>query len=609
MFANPTLFFDLLLAFWLTVVSVVVWVLIPLWFGGGKGVREATSAIVRVLAVNLAAAWLWSWVGLLTWVTAVFSYGVSLAWVWRSSRQRKARKIYEDYTLTSSGRQLWQYCVGLAFDIFEGGVSREVVGKISQKVRQWWQQQLKDWLPEREIEAPLLALGAFLWLFALGLSLAVRAEAPLSEWRFVVSDRYGELLSVQQILLGQKVDRPTAMALLSTISSLFAGAEPIRVVPWLGVLVGWSVTIVMGIAVTFWTRTQVVGAIAAGSLGAYLYTLPINLPDWIGKRFGEGVGAWSDRIVYALNSGFLRQWNPGNLELGIIFLLLTLCAIAPRNGHYRPGSHIDAICGSIAIAVLCPPLLWVFGIGGLALLVERQFATIAISIFLLAMGALAAAVRNSGTNLGLFSPIWIDTLPIAISLTLAAIIWVVNGWLRGLFGRWTGASIFAFFIAFALNFGWPNLPIESHLEYEISFRKAVEISQKFPFKQWTIVAPIEELSLSYRRGLHVDLASFIEKNRPSLQSPDFVIPIETPHIFVFAEKLAFGSDRPPTPVEYSTQQDPTYNFYRSPSGRQKLFKETIDWAEFYLQNHASNSKVYYQDDRVKIYQFTGQKKS
>jgi hypothetical protein len=58
-------------------------------------------------------------------------------------------------------------------------------------------------------------------------------------------------------------------------------------------------------------------------------------------------------------------------------------------------------------------------------------------------------------------------------------------------------------------------------------------------------------------------------------------------------------------VTYSVFTDPVYRNYRSTSGRTKLQAAANEMCTIYAKNHP-DSKVYYEDRVIKIYQFSGQ---
>ena len=154
-----------------------------------------------------------------------------------------------------------------------------------------------------------------------------------------------------------------------------------------------------------------------------------------------------------------------------------------------------------------------------------------------------------------------------------------------------------------LNFSLPSLPQLDYLEYDAAARKAVEISRLFPYQQWTVVAPIEQFSQVYGRGWYEDAAQFTTKYQDRVNNPNFRFPQPT-SLFVFVEKIPFTTDKPEYPVLYSVLTDPTYRNYRSPSGRAQLAAAMLKLCETYRQqHHPRDSRIYYEDDRLRIYQF------
>ena len=74
-------------------------------------------------------------------------------------------------------------------------------------------------------------------------------------------------------------------------------------------------------------------------------------------------------------------------------------------------------------------------------------------------------------------------------------------------------------------------------------------------------------------------------------------------LFVFVEKLPFVTfPNEPDILPNSILSDRTYRYYRSTAGRASLEFEALHMCEAYRQNHP-NSKIYYEDDKLRIYQF------
>jgi hypothetical protein len=172
---------------------------------------------------------------------------------------------------------------------------------------------------------------------------------------------------------------------------------------------------------------------------------------------------------------------------------------------------------------------------------------------------------------------------------------------RLLLSNWSAPVCLTIFLAITLNFCLPSPPQLDYLEYDASARKAVEISRLFPHHQWTIVAPIEQLSQVYGRGWYEDLAQFVDKYHDRVADPQFHLPGQT-SLLIFAEKQPFMADKPEFPVPYSVLSDPTYRNYRSASGRAKLAQATLQLCKTYRQHHPE-SRIYYENDRLRIYQF------
>jgi hypothetical protein len=188
-----------------------------------------------------------------------------------------------------------------------------------------------------------------------------------------------------------------------------------------------------------------------------------------------------------------------------------------------------------------------------------------------------------------------------LSLTVGLFFVAIAAAGRLLLASWSAPICLTLFIAVTLNFSLPSLQSIDYLEYDATARKSVEISRLFPHQQWTVVAPIEQLSQVYGRGWYEDIAKFTTTYQDRVTNPSFRFPQQTT-LFVFVEQRPFTADKPEYPVPYSVLTDPTYRHYRSPSGRAQLMTATLKLCETYRQHHP-DSRIYYENDRLRIYQF------
>lgn len=535
---------------------------------------------------------IWTKLGLFTWLIAVLIYLTGLGIGWLSSHKWQYRVKFE---------QIGQQIAIATIDIFDRGLSisqlrgwlllpfkaltRSVQSRPSQRLNPRW-------------SLPLAILTTVGMIAILGLTVWLRFEHPLTEFRFSTPDTYGQLLIAQQILAR---DLPTVSYLpifssLAAFLTAMSGIHPVQVIHLLGAIVGTLLVLSVGYTTNCLTKNGAAALATSYSLGAYLFTW--NLP--ISERLPLDIQNCLGMIRDTLNAGLIRSWAVGELELGALFVIL---AIGSSTHIARPAQRqaamINTFCCIVLVAVIAPSLLILLLFAGLGLIFGRQMAMFSISM---AWPMLAVLAAIPDRNFSLFKGVLI-TLPIGLSLTVGLVFVAIAAAGRLLLANWSAPICLTVFIAITLNFALPSPPQLDYLEYDASARKAVEISRLFPSQQWTIVAPIEQLAQIYGRGWYEDAAQFTAKYQGQVGNPSFRFPQPT-SLFVFVEKQPFTTDKPEYPVLYSVLIDPTYRNYRSPSGRTQLAAAMLKLCETYRQqHHPLDSRIYYEDDRLRIYQF------
>ena len=142
-------------------------------------------------------------------------------------------------------------------------------------------------------------------------------------------------------------------------------------------------------------------------------------------------------------------------------------------------------------------------------------------------------------------------------------------------------------------------------QYEVAFKAYEDITKRFEILDWTIVSPVEELSLSYGCGWHYELWKFLEDfsiNDARNMNFDFGKKIPSQHIFIFIEKeplLIWYTV--PSAVQYVSE---TEIYYRMYNGRSEMEKQIGRWMEEYTKSHeglSNNAKIFYQDEEIIVY--------
>jgi hypothetical protein len=551
------------------------------------------GAFVRTIMTIAIGSIIWIKLGLFTWLIAVFVYltGLGIGWIGSNGWQFQAKL-----------RQVGQQIAIATVDIFDRGLSRTQL--IWLLLLPW--DACQQLLQSRDLHAvrlqpksslPLITLKTIGAIAMLSITMWLRFEHPLTEFRFSYPDTYSQLLITQQILAR---DIPTVTHLpifpsLAAFLSAMSGIHPVQVIHLLGAIVGTLLVLSVGYTMRCLTKNGVAAVAASYSLGAYLFTW--NLP--ISNRLPLSIQQCLGTIRDALNTGLIRSWATSELELGALFVILAIgCSTHINRSSQRTAATTNTLCCVFLVAIIAPNLLVLVLFGGLGTIFGRQMALFTISTAWPILGSLAAIPDS---NFPLFQGILV-TLPIGLSLTVGLLFVAIAAAGRLLLANWSAPICLMLFIAVTLNFSLPASPQIDYLEYDATARKAVEISRLFPQRQWTVVAPIEQLSQVYGRGWYEDAAQFTSKYRDRTSNPGFDFPHKT-SLFVFVEKRPFATDKPEYPVPYSVLIDPTYRHYRSPSGRTQLATQMIQLCEAYRRHHPDN-RIYYENDRLRIYQFS-----
>lgn len=592
MFTQPPLLIDLLTSVWVVFIFITLFGLLPLIAFPQVSLPSLSSrvvgAFVRTVSTIAIGSILWTKLGLFTWLTAVIVYLTGLIIGWMASYQWQFKAKFE---------QVIQQISIATIDIFDRGLSLDqfvqwllLPWKFGSRLIQT-RFDIQQWSP------PIVLLAAVSTISIVGFTILLRFEHPLNEFRFSHPDTYGQLLITQKILARElpEVSYLPIFSSLAAFLSALTGTHPMQAINLLGAILGTILVLSIGYTVRCLTKNGSAALVATYSLGAYLFTF--NLP--ISNRLPLTMQQWLFNLQDNLNSGLIRSWAVSDLEVGAIFAILALgCSTHIARHQQRVEATINTICCILLMVTIAPSLLIPILFASFGMIFGRQMALFTLSTAWVMLGCLVAVPDSNFPLLkGMFA-----TLPIGLSLLVSLIFVAISAMGRLFLANWSAPICLMIFIAITLNFSLPSSPQITYLEYDAAARKTVEISRLFSHHQWTVVAPIEQLSQVYGRGWYQDLAQFTAKYKDRVAVPTFNFPSETP-LLVFAEKRPFNADKLETPVAYSVLQDLTYRHYRSPSGRTKLSQETIQLCETYRQHHA-DTRIYYEDDRLLIYQFS-----
>lgn len=600
MFSQPPLIIDLLTSGWVVLVFTICFCLLPPLAFRQVSIPSRSSrfvgAFVRTVTTIAIGSIFWTKLGLFTWLTAVLVYVTGLSIGWIASHQWQAQHKFQ---------QLGQQLAIATVDIFDRGLSLAQLGRclllparaIDRLVQNRLEDRSQQIAQQHERSLPLIILTAIGTIAILGFTVWLRFEHPLTEFRFSHPDTYGRLLITQQILAR---DLPPVNYLpifpnLAAFLSALSGIHPLQVVHLLGASLGTLLVLSIGYTVRCLTKNGAAALAATYSLGAYLFTWNLPISDRLPSSLRQCLHAISDN----LDRGLIRSWAVSEWELGALFAILAIgCSTHIARTLQRREAIVNTLCCIFLVTLIAPQLLILILFGGFGSIFGRQMALFTLSIAWMILGILAAIPGDRFPSLTGF----LITLPIGLSITVALFFVAIAAAGRILLAGWSAPICLTVFIAVTLNFCLPPLPQIDYLEYDAAARKAVEIGHLFPHQRWTVVAPIEQLSQVYGRGWYEDAAHFTAKYRHRVLLPSFYFPHKTP-LLIFTEKRPFINDKPEYPVPYSVLIDPTYRHYRSPSGRTKLATAMLQLCETYGRHHPDLQKIYYENDRLRIYQF------
>lgn len=145
-----------------------------------------------------------------------------------------------------------------------------------------------------------------------------------------------------------------------------------------------------------------------------------------------------------------------------------------------------------------------------------------------------------------------------------------------------------------------------------------DIMKKYEDHEWTIVAPINDLSVIINKGYHYELSDFILKQEN--WNRDMNIKIPTKYVFIYIEKrpiVLYGNRFSKNDKEIVNRDLVTYQDALIPlrkylgesnddnilykNGRQTLMSKAYYWALRYRECFPKEMGVYYEDDELIVY--------
>ena len=578
---KPFLIIDLISALWTIFVVTALFVWLPM-ASFSSGVKTNAVQILglwlRIMSLIVVGVLSLSYFDLLNWITLVLWYGGCLFF-----------NYYKSYRLGIKHCQEFakEKIVNL-IDILDSGLSiTDVIKDVKNSCQKSVQRSLNylsNLIDERGIL--FIVLLTIILIFAI----LTRWQYSLLELRFSQPDNYGILLITRQILTRNypHTDLTVFPALAATIS-LLGSIEPMQTIRFFSPIIGVVLVISLGYVVWVFLDNVYSALIAMFALGIYLFTWDISIDR-----------PWITTIIDSLNNSLIRQWAGNELELGVIFLLLSLgyCFSCDRAVCQTITFKFNLGCCVVLILLTAPPLLIILAISSIGLIGDKKLTLITITLAWIILAVFAAMAGDRLTWLQGF----LLTLPVAFSFLTGILFTIVSSILKTLSPKWAETFCLGLIFSFSLNFWLPNSPKITYLEYDIAARKSIELNRLFPTKTWTLVAPVEQLAEIYGSGWYQDLALFVEQYAVKATKPQFNFPISD-DLFIMVEKVPFVTfpDEPDI-LPDSILGDRTYGYYRSTAGRASLEYEALRMCEKYRLHHP-DSDIYYEDEKLRIYHF------
>ncbi len=585
---KQTFIVDLISNFWILTIFITLFVFLPCktsYVASNKIFPNhfLVGAWLRIMFIVIAGVLGLSYIHLLNWLTLALLYIIYLRFNYLESHNWQVQDISQ--TVQSKLLNL--------IDILDRGLSFKAVAKNIlhkfQRIKQIFTNYFEYLITHQGI------IWVTILTLILGFAILLRWQYPLLELRFTHPDRYGVLLHTRQILTGNSLNidfLPVFPAWAATIS-LLGSIDSMQVIRFLGPILGIILAISVGYLVKVVTNCATSALVALLSLGVYTFT-------WSGELTSE-LPEWLTQIINSLNRCLIRQWSGNELELGAIFLLLSLGYYFDSDSQQKKTTtfKINCLAGIILIAMTAPPLLILLAIAGMVAIGGKRIVLTAIALSWIILAAFTATTQGQL----IWTQSFLLTLPIALSLLLGLVFNEIAAIVKLPLKKFAEPFCLALVLSLSLNFLLPMSPKLTYVEYDMAARKSLELKNLFPSRSWTLVAPVEQLSQIYGSGWYEDLALFVEQYADRVSNPEFNFPISGEHLFVLVEKIPFVTfPNESSILPNSVLSDRTYRYYRSTSGRASLEFEARKMCETYLSKHA-NSQVYYEDEELKIYHF------
>jgi hypothetical protein len=577
---------DLITAFWLTTIFIVVFLWLPIKTGLVKTNQQNNSQIiglwVRIICVIILGILSLSYLHLLNWLTLILIYTATLVFNYLESSNWQIKKSWQNI----------QNQVLSLIDILDRGfLFTDLLKSFSSKYHQT-KQQFTNYVAYLIIRQGMFFV--IILTIVLGFALLLRWEYPLLELRFSHSDRYAVLLTTRQILLGnypQTESLPVFSALTAGVS-LLSSIDAMQAIRFLSPIVGIIMVLSVGYLMRVLTNAYS-ALVAMFALGVYIFTWEVGIDTEL--------PSWLTTVINSLNSSLVRQWTGNELELGVIFVLLGLGYYLSADSKHRRTTafKFNLIASIILVTISAPQLLILVAIAIIASINSKRLILSAITLTWIVLAVFAAI--NQGQLP--WTQSFLLSLPVALSLLTGLLFDAITKILKLITRKWSETFCLALFLSLTINFLLPFSPNLTYVEYDMAARKSLELRNQFAPHTWTLVAPVEQLAEVYGAGGYQDLALFVEKYANQASNSKFKFPIAEQDLFILVEKIPFVTfPDEPAVVPDAVLNDATYRYYRSSAGRASLEYEAMQMCEVYRHSHPQ-SEIYYEDRELRIYHF------
>lgn len=540
------------------------------------------TSLVIILAANLLSKF-----HLFNWVTLLLCYFVWPTIYWLSKNLKNINSLLREYIISKYLQLL---------DLLEFDNLQKAFSKYLFDIQEQYSSLLKIYITKINFSNPITILALSFFLITTSFIFTLNFSEPIKELRLPFTEGYQTLLETWQILLGQTNQSKIMFlpAIIAAISSL-AATDPLHTVRFFSPLLLCLLVFLVGITIWRVTNYKGVGLVAIYLLGTNIFYWPIDNTLNSNKLPDSLLETIYNIFQQVLSKPLFGEEN----TLAFIFLLLAINfwnqILKEGRGDNFNRTLVNTLICLILVGLSFPLLLLPTFLTMIVLTILPSLTLLIFSISLI-MLVLFFEI-NQVNNLTVVEVKFI--LPIALTLLFAAVCQFFIYSTRFIAIYYREPIITVLMVAISLVF-LPEQPRKQYLEYDICTRKTLEIAQQFPKKQWLIIAPTEELAISYGYGWYEDLAIFTSKYQDKVKNSEFrfLFSLDT---FIFVEKKPFAFFKQEAQyVPFSTLSDASYKNYRSLAGRASLEQQALTLCETYREFHPE-VKIYYEDENLRIY--------